>query len=53
MHAQWADNLVHQNQGQGPITPGVTSLDRFYNFPLMKNFVTFSRTVRVQTWTVG
>ena len=32
----------------------VKGLDRFYNFPLMKKIVTlFSRTERVQTWTVG
>ena len=31
---------VYQNQGQGSIPPGVTSLDRFYNIPLVKNFVT-------------
>ena len=24
---------VHENQGKGPITYGVTSLDRFYNLP--------------------
>ena len=29
---------VYQNQGQGPITLGVTSLDKFYDLPLMKNF---------------
>ena len=29
---------VYQNQGQGPITLRVASLDRFYNLPLMKNF---------------
>ena len=29
---------VYQNQDQGPITLGVTSLDRFYKFPLMKFF---------------
>ena len=28
---------VYQNQGQGPLTLGVTSLDRFYNLLLMKN----------------
>ena len=39
---------VYQNQGQGHITFGVTSLDRFYSLPLMKIFVMlFSRTVRV------
>ena len=35
-NAQWADIRVYQNQGQGPITIGVKSLDRFYKFPLMK-----------------
>ena len=29
---------VYQNQGQEPITLGVTSLDRFYILPLMKSF---------------
>ena len=29
---------VYRNQGQGPITLGVTFLDRFYIIPLMKNF---------------
>ena len=29
---------VYQNQGQGPISLGVASIDRFYNFPLMKHF---------------
>ena len=29
---------VYQNQGQELITLGVTSLDRFCNLPLMKNF---------------
>ena len=29
---------VYWNQGQGLITLGVTSLDWFYNLPLMKNF---------------
>ena len=29
---------MYQNQGQGPITLRVTSLHRFYNLPLMKNF---------------
>ena len=28
---------VYQNQGQGPIALGVTSLNTFYNLPLMKN----------------
>ena len=30
--------LVYRNQGQGPIALRVTSFDRFYNLPLMKNF---------------
>ena len=40
---------VYQNQGQGPITLGVTSLDRFYKFPLMHFFFVpfFSKTVWV------
>ena len=29
---------VYQNLGQGPITLGVSSFDRFYKFPLMKKF---------------
>ena len=29
---------VYQKHGQELITLGVTSLDRFYNLPLMKNF---------------
>ena len=29
---------VYRKQGQGPITLGVTSFDRFYNLPLLKNF---------------
>ena len=38
---------VYQNQGKRSITLGVTSLDRFYKFPLMKYFVAlFSRAVR-------
>ena len=45
---------VYQNQGQGPITLGVTSLDRFYNLPLMKTFVAlFSRTVGVTNMESG
>ena len=34
---------VYQNQGQELITLGVTSFDRFYNLPLMKNFCHFSQ----------
>ena len=45
---------VYWNQGQGPITLGVTSLDRFYNLPLMKNFsYRFLRnyeSCKVETW---
>ena len=29
---------IYQSQGQELITFGVTSLDRFYNLPLMKSF---------------
>ena len=47
-HTMWVDVCVYRNQGQELITLGVTSLDRFYNLPLMKFFFTlFSRTVRV------
>ena len=49
-HGQWLMYSVYQNQGQGPISLGVTPLDRFYNFiicHLWKIFVThFSRTER-------
>ena len=45
---------VYQNQGQGHITLGVTSLDMFYNLPLMKNFChTFLKNCKgykVETW---
>ena len=45
---------VNQNQGQELITLGVTSLDRFYNLPLMKNFChTFLKNCKgykVETW---
>ena len=27
---------IYKTHGQGPITIGVTSLDRFYSLPLMK-----------------
>ena len=37
-HGQWVLYCVYQNQSQGPITLGVTSLDRFYKFPLVKIF---------------
>ena len=45
----WLLYCVYQNQGQGPITLGGTSLDRFYNYPIneKKNVTLFSRTVRV------
>ena len=37
---------IYQDQGQGLITFGVTSFDRFYNLPLTKIFVTdFSGTM--------
>ena len=29
---------VYQNQGEGPITLGATSLDTFYNLPLINSF---------------
>ena len=32
-------DCVYQNQGQGRITHGVTSLDSFYNFSINKNFM--------------
>ena len=45
---------VYLNQGQGPITLGVTSLDRFYFLPLMKIFCyTFLRnyeSCKIETW---
>ena len=45
---------VYLNQGQGPITLGVTSLDRFNNLPLMKIFrYRFLRNdviCKVETW---
>ena len=45
---------VYQNQGQGPITLGVISLDRFYNLPLMKNFrhsfLKNCQGYKVETW---
>ena len=45
---------VYQNQGQVLITPGVTSLDRFYNLPKMKNFHHTSlnncKGYKVETW---
>ena len=45
---------VYQNQGQGPITLGVASLNRFYNVPLMKNFcfriLRNYDSCKVQTW---
>ena len=45
---------IYQNQGQGPITLGVTFLDRLYNLPLMKKFFpTFLKNYKVnkvETW---
>ena len=45
---------VYHNQGQGPINLGVTSLHRFYNLPLIKNFRhTFLKNFKaykVETW---
>ena len=44
---------VYQNQGQGPITLRVTSLDMFYNLPFMKIFHTFLKNCKgykVETW---
>ena len=45
---------VYLNQGQGPITLTVTSLDRFYNFAIREKFChLFSRTVRVTKLKTG
>ena len=43
---------AYQNQGQGPITLGVTSLDRFYKYPLMKIFchTLLKNCNKVETW---
>ena len=42
---------VYRIQGQGPITLGVASFDRFYNLLLIKIFVIdFSGTMKVETW---
>ena len=45
---------VYCNQGQRPITLGVTSFDRFYNLPLMKNtryrFLSNYGSCKVETW---
>ena len=45
---------VYQNQDQGPTTLEVTSLDRFFNLPLTKNFChTFLKNCKgnkVETW---
>ena len=45
---------VYQKQGQGPITLGLTSLDRFYNLPIRKNFSHFflknCKGYKVETW---
>ena len=49
--------LLYPNQGQGPITLGFTSLDRFYNLLLMKNFCyRFLRNCeccKIKTWYKG
>ena len=45
---------VYHNQGQGPITIGITSIDRLNNLPLMNNFHhTFLKNCKgykVETW---
>ena len=45
---------VYQNQGQGSITPGVKSLDRFYNLPLMEyfhyRFLRKYESYKLETW---
>ena len=44
---------VYLNQGQGLITLGVTTFDRFYNLPLKIFHTFFLRTVKsykVETW---
>ena len=50
----WLLYLVYQNPGQGHITFGITSPDRFYNLPLMKHFChTFLKNCKgnkVETW---
>ena len=44
----------YENQSHGPITLWITSLDRFYEFPLMKNVCrTFLKTCKgdkIETW---
>ena len=48
---------VYQNQPQELITLGVTSLDRFYNLPLMKSFrhifLKNCKGYKVETWYTG
>ena len=45
---------VYRDQRQGPTTLGITSFDRFYNLPFMKNFCySFLRnyeSCKVETW---
>ena len=42
---------VYQNQGQGPITQGVTSLDRFYiNEKFCCTFLKNCKGNKVETW---
>ena len=45
---------VYQNHAQGPLTLEVTSLDRFYNLPLMKNlrhtFLKSCKGYKVEIW---
>ena len=44
----------YRNQGQGPISLGVTFLDMFYNLPMMKQFrYRFLRnyeSCKIETW---
>ena len=45
---------VYWNQGQGPITLGVTSFDGFYNLPLLKKFhCRFSGTMKAVKLKLG
>ena len=45
---------VYENQGQRPITLGVTSHDRFYSLPFMKHFghtlLKNCKGYKVKTW---
>ena len=41
-HGQWVDVLCFRNQGQGPITHGLKSLDRFYDAMLPCSTVVLS-----------